>query len=320
MDRRTFLQKSLKYGVGLWLTGYLLDSQLVWAAERPVEASNIRNLSSSRKLLPQIDYFRIVINLSAQCEFETTHDDSEYRVTLLNCNLTGGGRKITVKSNFVSKYAVRKRRDNVQIDVSLQDDNVECRTYILPPDTGNKSYRLIIDIGLLGAMPLEGRSGNIPARENDFIFGELTPRIATSRIIIHHVGGNRDMDVSAATIHRWHLQNGWSGIGYHFVIRKDGTLERGRPQDVMGAHTYHYNADSLGICVTGNFEIARPTLEQMATLNLLVTAACTQYGITPDRKHILGHRELNSTECPGRNLYRQLDAVRSYARAHFLDK
>lgn len=319
MDRRTFLKKSLQYGMGLWIGSSLLDIRSVFAAAR-AEVTNIRSHSSSRKLLPQIDYFRIIVNLSADCEFTAQTDGKIYRVTLHDCTLRGGSRKIGVKNPYVGKYTLRQRGSNVQIEVALKEGDIESRAYILPPDRRHKEYRLMIDTGLLEPLMQENWVTNIPALENDFIFGELGPRLSTSRIVIHHVGGERDMDASAATIHRWHLQNGWSGIGYHFVIRKDGRVERGRPQEVMGAHTYHYNADSIGICVSGNFQLAQPTMEQMVTLNLLVTALCRQYGITPDSRHILGHRDLNSTECPGHALYCQLDAVRAYAQAYFRDK
>jgi hypothetical protein len=53
------------------------------------------------------------------------------------------------------------------------------------------------------------------------------------------------MDASAEQIHGWHLGNGWAGIGYHYVIRKDGTIERGRPEWAIGSHAYGFES-----CVT----------------------------------------------------------------------
>ncbi|HRM59675.1 MAG TPA: N-acetylmuramoyl-L-alanine amidase, partial [Megamonas funiformis] len=69
----------------------------------------------------------------------------------------------------------------------------------------------------------------------------------------HHsaIGGNDD--ITAADIHRIHLQNGWSGIGYHMFIRKSGLIETGRPLEDIGAHTYQHNNSSIGICLSGNF-------------------------------------------------------------------
>ena len=65
-------------------------------------------------------------------------------------------------------------------------------------------------------------------------------------IVIHHTG-QADIDASAEQIHEWHQNQGWSGIGYHFVVRKDGAVERGRPIWAVGAHAqgdnraYHRN-------------------------------------------------------------------------------
>ena len=67
-------------------------------------------------------------------------------------------------------------------------------------------------------------------------FKYLEPRDVTDQIVIHHTGNPTDDDLSAEEIHESHLAQGWSGIGYHFVIRKDGTIELGRPMDTIGAH------------------------------------------------------------------------------------
>ncbi len=72
-------------------------------------------------------------------------------------------------------------------------------------------------------------------------------------IVIHHVAIPSG-DISSQAIHKAHLKNGWAGIGYHFVIRKDGTIERGRPLSVVGAHAQGDNLHTIGICMAGNFE------------------------------------------------------------------
>ena len=96
----------------------------------------------------------------------------------------------------------------------------------------------------------------------------LVPRKTTSRIILHHTAGG---DVSAHTIHDWHLpKKGWGGIGYHYLIRADGSIERGRPEHVRGVHASAANADSIGIALTGNFETRPPTSAQMASLVRLI--------------------------------------------------
>jgi len=125
-------------------------------------------------------------------------------------------------------------------------------------------------------------------------FGALSPRRLTRRIIIHH---SASPDVSADTIHGWHLQQGWSGIGYHFVIRQDGSIEAGRPMDMIGAHAGpEVNGDSIGICLAGNFMEYVPTDQQIQSLIQLVTYLRETYQA---KLEVLQHKDVFSTECPG---------------------
>lgn len=70
-------------------------------------------------------------------------------------------------------------------------------------------------------------------------------------IIIHCSATCYDRDFHAADIRRWHLQRGYDDIGYHYVIDLDGTVEIGRPLDVVGAHCKGHNRDSVAICYVG---------------------------------------------------------------------
>ena len=72
-----------------------------------------------------------------------------------------------------------------------------------------------------------------------------------NKIIIHCAATNPTMDINAATINEWHLEKGWSGIGYHFFIKRDGQIELGRPLETSGAHTKGNNRNSIGICYNG---------------------------------------------------------------------
>lgn len=145
--------------------------------------------------------------------------------------------------------------------------------------------------------------------DNQFYFGTLYDRDRTDLIIIHHSDGGKDIDFSAAQIHDMHLDNGYVGIGYHFVIRKDGTIERGRPIWAEGAHTYRQNHNSIGICLSGDFSIAKPTEAQLDSCRNLIAYLCETYKIPRDRKHICGHRQFNETDCPGDFLYNVLDSL-----------
>lgn len=142
--------------------------------------------------------------------------------------------------------------------------------------------------------------------ETDLDFSSLTERDITDMIVIHHTGCN-DIDASAEQIHGWHINNGWAGIGYHFVIRKDGTIERGRPEWAVGSHAYGENSHTIGIHLSGDFTQAYPTNEQVENCALLIANLCEDYGIPTDREHIVGHGELMSTDCPGENLQALLD-------------
>lgn len=144
-------------------------------------------------------------------------------------------------------------------------------------------------------------------------FTNLTPRDDTSRIVIHHTGNPVDDDLSAEQLHRSHQNLGWAGIGYHFIIRKDGTIELGRPYWAIGAHAYGFNSNSIGIHVCGNFDIAEPTKEKLDALPMLIADICDAYGFIAGAGIVVGHRDLMATACPGNNLYKQLDTIRGNA-------
>ncbi len=152
--------------------------------------------------------------------------------------------------------------------------------------------------------------------ETNLRFGGLSRRSSTSKIVIHHTGSVKDVDFSAARIHEMHLGQGWAGIGYHLVVRKDGTIERGRPIWSIGSHAQGHNSNSIGIHLCGDFNAAYPTDKQIESAALLIANLCADYDIPIDRNHIIGHDEcyvgVGNTDgagCPGRNLQNQLDTI-----------
>jgi len=104
----------------------------------------------------------------------------------------------------------------------------------------------------------------------------LADRLHTSCIIVHHSASD---DVSAEEIYQWHLDQGWSGIGYHFVIRKYGTIERGRQLNKIGAHAG-----------------SEPEIEQIEALLSLIDYLEEFYG---KKLTVLRHCDVYSTACPG---------------------
>lgn len=111
-------------------------------------------------------------------------------------------------------------------------------------------------------------------------------------IIIHCSATPNGRETSAADIHRWHLENGWDGIGYHHVIRVDGILESGRPEYWKGAHAGSHNPESIGICMIGTDEYSK---DQWDILENLVRKKIIEY---PGVK-VIGHNEVSKKKCPG---------------------
>lgn len=144
-------------------------------------------------------------------------------------------------------------------------------------------------------------------------FTRLSPRDDTELIVIHHTGDSVDDDLSAEDIHRIHLMNGWAGCGYHYIVRKNGDIEIGRPFWSVGAHAEGRNWNSIGVHVCGNFEIAEPTERQIEALSYLVGWIADKYNILCTADHVVGHRDLMPTACPGRNLYDILQTIRGKA-------
>lgn len=116
-------------------------------------------------------------------------------------------------------------------------------------------------------------------------------RSTTSKLVLHHAAG----DGSVEAIHKGHLGKGWAGIGYHYYVRKDGTIYKGRPENWIGGHTQGHNSDSIGICAEGNFENETMSQAQKLAIAELVGSLKIKYpGIL-----VYKHSTLQATACPG---------------------
>lgn len=82
----------------------------------------------------------------------------------------------------------------------------------------------------------------------------LSLRKSTDFIVVHCSASVPDIKTDAKVIDRWHRQRGFLMIGYHYVIKTDGTVERGRDIDSIGAHVEGFNAVSVGICMVGGVD------------------------------------------------------------------
>ena len=117
-----------------------------------------------------------------------------------------------------------------------------------------------------------------------------------------------DFDTTAVEINAWHIERGWNGIGYHYVIRKDGRLEYGRDESTPGAHVQGYNKKSIGICFSGHGDIKPLTPDQLYAGLALTKKLLKKYGLPIDR--VVGHRELPNVHktCPGTKV--DMDQIR----------
>ena len=133
-------------------------------------------------------------------------------------------------------------------------------------------------------------------------------------IIIHCSATKPSMDIGADEITDWHVKgNGWSDIGYHYVIRRDGSIETGRDLKKDGAHAKGYNKDTIGICLVGGVnDKGTPqdnfTPNQFETLNTLVQDVLWR-DYTSTECYIKGHNELSSKACPSFDVQEWRDKV-----------
>lgn len=132
-------------------------------------------------------------------------------------------------------------------------------------------------------------------------------------IIIHCSYTYPDMDIGVPEIRDWHVNgNGWSDIGYNYVIRRDGQIEPGRDRDgdgdvieEVGAHTKGFNANSIGVCLIGgkhssNVPIFNFTRAQMNSLDALVMELWEDI---PTIRSIRGHNDFTDAKlCPAFNV------------------
>lgn len=128
----------------------------------------------------------------------------------------------------------------------------------------------------------------------------MTPRSKTDTIVIHCAATKPNMDIGVDEITKWHTDRGFDTIGYHYVIRKSGVVEKGRPEELQGAHAVAVNGTSIGICLVGgvdndlqwenNFSLA-----QFRSLKSLIVLLKNKYTI----EKIIGHYEVEpKKECP----------------------
>lgn len=177
-------------------------------------------------------------------------------------------------------------------------------------------------------------------RESEFRYTG-TVRLA----FVHHSDTGNSYTCAEApalirAIYRYHvLSNGWRDMGYNFLIDKCGTIYEGRAggvtKPVMGAHTYGFNSNSMGVAVLGSFMATRPSASAVRSVADLTAWKLGLFGVDPAAsvtvtsgggtmyprgtrvrmRTISGHRNAYNTDCPGDLLYSRLGSIRSTAAA-----
>lgn len=132
-----------------------------------------------------------------------------------------------------------------------------------------------------------------------------------NEIIIHCSATAEGKDFNASDIDRWHKQRGFKKIGYHYVIKLDGTIEKGRGEEEIGAHCTNHNRNSIGICYIGGLAKDGKTPKdtrteaQKSALWKLLLKLIIKY---PDAI-IYGHREFANKACPCFDVQKEYDCI-----------
>ena len=126
-------------------------------------------------------------------------------------------------------------------------------------------------------------------------------RKQTEFLVIHCSATKPSMNIDIDTIDSWHRKRGFFSVGYHFVLKRDGTRETGRSLNEIGAHAKGFNHRSIGCCLIGGVTQDDHTIpednftkEQWAELNILLEELIHTF---PDVK-VIGHNQISHKDCP----------------------
>jgi hypothetical protein len=157
-----------------------------------------------------------------------------------------------------------------------------------------------------------------------------TPTNVTHLVVHHSDGQNNASDFAAVVRSYWDFHaNGrnWGDIGYHWLVDPNGVLYQGRAfnvdgnKDVIGTHAGGFNTNSMGICIIGSYTNIRPSEIAVSTMNEVLAWKADERGIDPlgsslhtpsgnMQRHIVGHRNVTATQCPGNTFYSMLPDIR----------
>lgn len=124
------------------------------------------------------------------------------------------------------------------------------------------------------------------------------------KIIVHCSATPEGRHTTVEEIRQWHLQRGWKDVGYHYVIYLDGTIHKGRPEEVVGAHCSGYNKNSIGVCYIGGVAKDGKTPKDTRTegqkraLREILNRLKRDY----PKATLHGHNEFANKACPSFNV------------------
>ncbi|MCK9543700.1 MAG: N-acetylmuramoyl-L-alanine amidase [Novosphingobium sp.] len=124
-----------------------------------------------------------------------------------------------------------------------------------------------------------------------------------THIVVHYSATYPEDNTTIADIDRMHKARGWKGVGYHWFIRRDGTVERGRPENELGAHVGGQNSRKIGVCWAGgvqkktgpNVGVNNMSPQQERALIAVIRDIHTRW----PSAQVVGHKDLANTQCPG---------------------
>jgi len=132
-----------------------------------------------------------------------------------------------------------------------------------------------------------------------------------AQIIIHCSATKEGKDFDVKNIRDWHVNgNGWSDIGYHYVIKLNGTIQEGRPENKIGAHAKGNNRYSIGICYIGGLDIngkskdTRTEKQKESLIKLIKEIKETHKEAT-----VYGHNDFSSKDCPCFNAKKEYEKL-----------
>ena len=131
-------------------------------------------------------------------------------------------------------------------------------------------------------------------------------RKVTNRVIVHTTDTPPSMNIGVEEIREWHIERGFNGIGYHYVIRKNGTIEKGRDENMVGAHCKGRNWESIGIACVGGWKGEDDRTDaQRTSLHTLCKKLYDKYSL-----EFNSHSEFSKKSCPNYDAKSELSYIK----------